>query len=165
MNKVVINFLNKVSYTSYFANPLHPLTPPSLLSLLLTPPFPTPLSFQVPYHSDKFSQEAWLVQQLKERERVVRGKENDVLPMQTCAASEQVGTVHLMNVSYSVYHSSLCALQECAESLKVLWRAWEGVERCSGRLSPGLLEEIRRLGQGMLDFVSQGGALASYDHR
>ena len=124
MNEVVINFLNKVSYTSYFANPLHPLTPPSLLSLLLTPPFPTPPSFQVPYHSDKFSQEAWLVQQLKERERVVRGKENDVLPMQTCGASEQVGTVHLMNVSYSIYHFPMCTAGVCRES--------EGFMACMG---------------------------------
>lgn len=147
-----------VLYSYFYSSPSHP-SPPSL-----------PPSFQVPYHSDKFSQEAWLVQQLKERERVVRGRENvgqhnGELPTQTGGASEQVGTVHLMSVSHSLCHSSLCALQECAESLRVLWRAWEGVERCKGRLTPGLLEEVRRLGQGMLDFVSQGGALALYGHR
>ena len=164
MNEVVINFLNKVLYVLSFPPPSSPSHP----SLPLTSP-----SFQVPYHSDKFLQEAWLVQQLKEREKMVReegrwrredvGQHTGELPMQTGGASEQVGTVHSMSMS-----CTLCppyVLQECSESVRVLQHAWEGVERCRGWLSPGLLEEVHRLGQGMLDFASQGGTLALYGHR
>ena len=85
------------------------------------------------------------------------------LPMQTGGASEQVGMVHSMSM-----RCTLCppyVLQECSESVRVLQHAWEGVEKCRGRLSAGLLEEVHRLGQDMLDFASQGGTLASYSHR
>lgn len=85
------------------------------------------------------------------------------LPMQTGGASEQVGTIHSMSMSCTLCPPYM--LQECSESVRVLQRAWEGVERCRGRLSAGLLEEVHRLGQGMLDFASQGGTLASCSHR
>ena len=85
------------------------------------------------------------------------------LPMQTGGASEQVDTVQSMSM-----RCTLCppyVLQECLESVRVLQHAWEGVEKCQGRLSAGLLEEVHRLGQDMLDFASQGGTLSSCSHR